>query len=879
MPTGFPTWQQMRIFEHGVSSLVETLPKIATAIILIVLGLILAKFVALLTLKLLNTRRLLKQEFILLQLIPPGFADQTPLATSELFVRFHGFDTIRSLADKLRKQYTVFSLEIVASRAEGIRYMLRVPKTVTESITKDIAAFSPDIRTERIADYLPGKLHARTALVTSFRQSGRSFAYPLRFSNSLVPHDPVAYLTSAMVNLQPDELIALQLVVSPAKLRRAEAIARNLLHNDEHLESLGNRRHPIGRALLGAISTLLFAGTDMVSDLYHSSSSIYTQRSQRPATHHRELVAAGLKPARSLTALEQGMAQAVYDKLSRPLFRADIRSIVLSPRSTSRRDKTNDLRKALGSLRTNYQSLYAPFAAPVRTAAVYRTFLFQHRLPGLLSRDTSVLSTAELAGIWHFPHSETARTEGVVKTLSRTLAAPQAIKNNADHGTFDVVIGRNHHLGRHTDIGLTAVERERHLYVVGGTGNGKTTMLEYAIVQDIRNGKGVAVVDPHGDLAKRLLRYIPENRIRDVIYFNPADLGYPIGINLLEMPEGLEGDELLDAKDFITEAVVSVMRKVFSEDDSGGHRIEYVLRNTVQTALTLKEPTLFTIFDLLTDTKFRKKVIKNLEDPKLRNFWTNEFSRAGDFQRVKMAGGVTAKIGRFQFSASAARILSQPKSTINFDEILDGKILICNFAKGLIGEDTSELFGVTVLAKIQLAAYRRVKTNQKDRKPFYLYVDEFQNFATMSFVQMLSEARKYRVFLTMAEQSTSQQEDLRMVNTILANVGTVVAFRSGNPADERMLLPLFKPYISEGELANLPTYNFYARLAAVLPQEPVSGETLLLADVGSQTMAAKVIAASRANYAKKHLADVPALAHRERADTMVQERISKKPTG
>jgi hypothetical protein len=351
-------------------------------------------------------------------------------------------------------------------------------------------------------------------------------------------------------------------------------------------------------------------------------------------------------------------------------------------------------------------------------------------------------------------------------------------------------------------------------------------------------------------------------------------------LNLLELPEGLSGDELLDAKDFITEAVISVMRKVFSEDDSGGHRIEYVLRNTVQTALTLPEATLFTVFDLLTDTKYRKKATKTLKDQKLRNFWVNEFGKAGDFQRVKMAGGVTAKIGRFQFSASAERIMSQPKSTINFEEILDGKILICNFAKGLIGEDTSELFGISILAKLQLAAYRRVKTKQADRKPFYLYVDEFQNFATMSFVQMLSEARKYKVFLTMAEQSTSQQEDLRMVNTILANVGTVVCFRSGNPADERLLLPLFSPYVQEGEIANLPTYNFYARISAILSQEPVSGQTIVLEDKGSESIAQQVVVASRANYTKEYqptlgLLPLETTMAKKRTQTLGAARASK----
>jgi len=221
-------------------------------------------------------------------------------------------------------------------------------------------------------------------------------------------------------------------------------------------------------------------------------------------------------------------------------------------------------------------------------------------------------------------------------------------------------------------------------------------------------------------------------------------------------------------------------------------------------------------------------------------------------QRVKMAAGITAKIGRFLFSASARRVLEQEKSTIDFDNIInEGKILICNFSKGLLGEDTSALFGTTVLAKLQLASLRRARLQAVDRKPFYLYVDEFQNFATTGFTQMLSEARKYRLFLTMAEQSTSQQDQQKLVDVILANVGTVVCFRSGSPADERMVLPLFSPYVEIGEIANLPTYCFYVRIAAVHSQEPMSGITLLLEDEGNADVAERVIKQSRKKYAKK----------------------------
>jgi len=236
----------------------------------------------------------------------------------------------------------------------------------------------------------------------------------------------------------------------------------------------------------------------------------------------------------------------------------------------------------------------------------------------------------------------------------------------------------------------------------------------------------------------------------------------------------------------------------------------------------------------------------------LINFWKNEFGKAGDMQKVKMSAGITAKIGRFLFSASARQILEQPKSTIDFDDIINsGKILICNLSKGLLGEDTSELFGITVLAKLQLASLRRARIKQAERRTFYLYVDEFQNFATTSFVQMLSESRKYRVFMIMAEQSTSQQSDQQTVNIILANVGTIICFRTGNPQDEQRLLPMFSPYIEPGEISNPPAYNYYARLAAVHAQEPLSGQTLVLEGEGDEATRDRIVKHSRKEFARK----------------------------
>jgi len=712
------------------------------------------------------------------------------------------------------------------------------------------------------------------AKVINFKQTGH-YAFPLASVEFLDQHDPAAYLAGAMTKLEPNEHMRLQLILTPVKLREASILAHKILGNEDMLAHLSSHKIPFWSGLTQLINTILFSATDAVGEVYHGSTKQSYQASQKDA-HDKLQVARRLRPARTLSAFELELMESMHRKVNQPLFRVSIRVAVTS-------DDPQEVRSRLGAIKSSlesytvpsYQSLQARFSLSALNR--FQQYAFIHRLPSLLRRGC-ILSASEVANIYHFPLGEGSKTDNLVTSLSRTLSAPISLKQNKE---LDVMLGRNYHHGTTTDIGLTNQERERHIYIIGGTGNGKTTMLQYAIIQDMQNGKGLGIVDPHGDMAETLLRYVPQERIKDVIYFNPDDIGYPIGLNLLELPEGVSDDELIREKDLITESVISVFRKILSEEDTGGHRIEYVLRNTIQTALTVPDATLFTVFDLLNDPKFRREVIKKLDNKDLVNFWRNELGKAGEMQRVKMAAGITAKIGRFLFSASAKRILEQPKSTIDFDDIINsGKILICNFSKGLLGEDTSELFGITVLAKLQLASLRRARIQQGERRPFFLYVDEFQNFATASFVQMLSESRKYKLFMTMAEQSTSQQKDQQMVSIILANVGTVISFRTGNPADERLLLPLFSPYIGEGEIANLSAFNFYVRLSAVQAQEPLSGQTLLLDGNGSESVAQEVIKQSRSRHGLKAIEAKPASIQPEptKQKATRAKRVKEKPS-
>jgi hypothetical protein len=804
-------------------------------LLLFFLAFCLAGLCGLIGLRLLRRRRLAHEQFVLLELTPPRSTDKTPLATSHLLSILHAATLSRSIVGRLFGINAPLSFELVSSRSRGIRYVLRVAERDAPAIKQAVAAYLPGVSFKKTKDYLAAVSLQVTTRTVTFHQTGHPLL-PLEAPESLHEHDPVAYMTGVMTQLKPQEFIALQILATPLpehSFRR---------YNSRRAFPRNNQRW----FLLKILASTVYLAWKIVR-LCMQAMRVMILDIPEPRKHLRITSYASESPAAKTLRINQ------ESKLSQPLFQTNLRALIVAHDVTRLSQRQRAMEASLASFDSSgYQSLRAqPRWLQIVTQRSCLTAL-RSRLPTLLPRTSSILSATEIGALYHFPHSATTQTENLVTSLSRSLPAPLSLKSRKKP---DVLLGSNNYHGHKTAIGLSAAERERHVYIVGGTGNGKTTMLLYAIEQDIRRGKGLAVIDPHGDLAESILKYIPKQRLTDVIYFNPDDVAYPIGLNLLEIPPGLSANELVREKDLITETVISVFRKIFSEDDSGGHRIEYVLRNTIQTALTIEGATIFTIFRLLTNNKYRKQVVAELEDQDLKDFWNNEMGKAGDYQRIKMSAGITAKVGRFLFSGSAKRVLGQSKSTIDFDDIMNsGKILICNFSKGLLGEDTASLFGITVLAKLQLATLRRARLQPAGRTPFYLYVDEFQNFATMSFAQMMSEARKYKLFLTMAEQSTAQQKDERITNIILANVGTVVCFRSANPSDAQALMPVFASFIEPNEIAYLAPFHFYIRIAAAKSEQPFSGETVLLNTPGIQTRVQQVIDASRSAYALKEVA-------------------------
>jgi CxxC-x17-CxxC domain-containing protein len=391
-------------------------------------------------------------------------------------------------------------------------------------------------------------------------------------------------------------------------------------------------------------------------------------------------------------------------------------------------------------------------------------------------------------------------------------------------------------------FGIKTDDRRRHMYLIGKTGMGKSTILENMIIDDIRSGHGVAVVDPHGDLAEKVIKYIPNSRINDVIYFNPADYEYPIAFNVLEQVEP-------HLRHLVASGLIGVFQKLWA--DSWGPRLEYILRNTILAILDYPGSTLLAVTRMLSDKKFRKKVIEKIEDPVVKAFWVNEFAGYADKFASEAVSPIQNKVGQFLSTSLIRNIVGQVKSTIHMREIMDtGKILILNLSKGRNGEDSSALLGAMMITKIQLAAMSRVDIPESDRKDFYLYIDEFQNFTTDSFANILSEARKYKLNLILAHQYIEQLGEV-VRHAVFGNVGTLVVFRVG-AADAEMLEPEFTPTFLIEDILNLPKYEFYLKLMIDgIASEPFSARGLPPFSKSEETNNLdKIIAVSRERYAK-----------------------------
>ena len=419
--------------------------------------------------------------------------------------------------------------------------------------------------------------------------------------------------------------------------------------------------------------------------------------------------------------------------------------------------------------------------------------------------DSFILNIEELASVFHLPHTN-VETPNIVWASSKTAEPPSKLPVLTGEDVNDDQIsafGVTNFRGISHQFGMLRYDRSRHVYIIGQTGAGKSGLLELFALSDIFHNQGYAIIDPHGDFAINNMKFIPGSRLNDVIYFNPADTAYPLGFNPLEVTNP-------NQKTNISSEIIGVLKRIFG--DSWGPRLEYILRYTILALLDRPEATMLDITRMLTDKEFRKETLTYCQDTVVLQFWNVEFASWNDKFVAEAIAPVLNKVGAFTANPIIRNIIGQPKSTFNIRQIMDeGKILIVNLSKGLIGEDNAAILGSFLVTKIQLAAMSRSDIpDVRDRRPFYLYVDEFQNFATDSFATILSEARKYGLNLTVANQYISQMSDT-VRDAVFGNVGTMISFRV-SADDAPILAKQFEPNFEAIDLLQMHNRNFVVNM-------------------------------------------------------------------
>ncbi|MBN1263762.1 MAG: type IV secretion system DNA-binding domain-containing protein [Candidatus Pacebacteria bacterium] len=426
------------------------------------------------------------------------------------------------------------------------------------------------------------------------------------------------------------------------------------------------------------------------------------------------------------------------------------------------------------------------------------------RSPKFTSRN-QILSISELATLWHLP-GHTIQIPNIAwgKTILSEPPEnlPAAINLSEEQKNEICFIASTEFKNRQVNFGIKTDDRRRHIYIIGKTGTGKSTFIANMAVDDIKKGRGVAVVDPHGDLCEILLDYIPSHRINDVCYFNPADRENPVSLNILEVIEPIDAE-------LVTSGIVAIFHKLYGH--SWGPRLEHILRSVVITLANVKGTTLVDVLRIMTDKSFRNKTLKKINDPILLSFWHNEFEKMPDRLQKEAISPIQNKVGQFVTSPMIRNIIGRPKSSITLNQVMDeGKILLVNLSQGRLGEDNSALLGAMIITKIQQAAMHRVRIPEEQRRDFYLYVDEFQNFATSSFMKILSEARKYRLNLILANQYMAQI-DQEVQKAIFGNAGTMISFVVG-AEDAAILEKEYGEVFTQNDLVSLDRFQIAIKL-------------------------------------------------------------------
>lgn len=698
-----------------------------------------------------------------------------------------------------------FSFEIVA-RDREIIFFVGTPKRLKESVEKQILSFYPSAQVEPSNDFrlFDPNLKASIGVLDLNQQ----FIYPLKTYQELET-DPLSNVTNSLSRLGENSRAGIQILIRPHKGGWRAAIG----HAISQLQA--------GKSVSGSRSFWVRS----LHDVGNVSKGIVENKPDSPVMP---------QPSPQVTPLQEAQMQLIQKKGEKVGFDTQIRILAMAPKINEAKEDVRNIFASFaqfGSPDRNSMRIIFPFSLK----KLYSYFILRH----FTRRHIMLLNAEELATIFHMP-SFLVDTPGIRWFLAKRAPVPANIPKEG------LILGENHYRGEKTTIRIKSDDRRRHLYAIGMTGTGKTTFFESMILQDIKEGRGIGFFDPHGDAIENILGKIPRERADDVILFDPADRAKPFGLNLLEW-------KTQDQKDFLVQEAVQIFYKLFDPNAQGfiGPQFEHWMRNA---ALTLMESedggTLIEIPRLFIDDAFRKQKTDQLKDPVVKEFWEKQLAKTAEFHKSEMYNYFISKFGRFMTNDMMRNIMGQVKSSFDFREIMDKKkILLVNLSKGQVGEVNSNLLGMILVAKLFTAALSRQQTEDMQRNDFYLYVDEFQNFATDTFSSILSEARKYRLNLSITNQYIAQlPEPIR--DAIIGNVGTITSFRIGVP-DAEFMAHEFTPVFNEKDLNNIEAFNCYIKLLIDnTPSMPFSMKTIKDNTVVNEEMKNAIKKLSAAKYGK-----------------------------
>ena len=512
-------------------------------------------------------------------------------------------------------------------------------------------------------------------------------------------------------------------------------------------------------------------------------------------------------PEKATFKTDPKLLERIDDKCSRPGFETTIRFVVSSSNKEMAETHLKNIKTSFAQLTSDLNILKTVknlFKGGFMINFIYKFFPVLD-LP--FFKSISILSSDELATIFHFPN-KTVETPHIQWLKAKTAPVPAEVPSQ--EGTF---IGYGYYRGVRRPVHIGFEDRRKHVYIIGKTGTGKSVLLEDMAIQDIKAGYGVCVIDPHGDLIDNIVKFIPPNRAEDVIYFDPSDTERPMGLNLLEA-------KTEDQKHFLTTSIINLMYKLYDPQRTGiiGPRFEHAVRNAMLTVMSDPGSTFVEVVRVLTDPKYVQEVLPKVQDPIVRRYWTDQIAQTSDFHKSEVLDYIVSKFGRFVTNKTMRNIIGQSKSAFDFRVCMDeGKILLINLSKGKLGEENSSFLGLVLIPKILVAAMSRQEIPEEKRRDFFLYVDEFQNFATPDFATILSEARKYHLNLTVANQFIGQMEE-EVKNAVFGNVGSLVSFRVG-VTDASYLQREYQPVFGESDLINIE--RFHAYMKTIVDNEPV----------------------------------------------------------